>query len=369
MAAILSQGISVASTVTGPDDDPDVQISESLARKLNIPQFTRRPLGSVSFPQFMEALSLTDGEFDAVEYAGIAAVHRQHIMDGLQFSLNGSYCELARGHAFRLGLRGMIFADATSESLCKRGALNLRHPSVVRWQQVCSLKEISSRLFSESARRESAHYFPEMFQRLSAYTGHLPQHAQLDLIHLDLRMERWQGRIASSTNQLWPAISPWGFQSPLKSVLTTAPQQRRSGLLTRELTFRYAPDLATEPLYTGNPAMPFSLRNAYKFFPVVPFFADRALNKIRAKLIRNGQQVTRTIAEAQPKLCSDPEVIRWLKAPLLVETGLFNPTVLLPFLSTIRPKTETEMRLWCRLLTVESALRRQAESSASALTR
>lgn len=369
MAAILSQGINVASTVTGPDDDPDVKISESLAHKLNIPQFTRRPLGQVSFPQFMEAMSLTDGEFDAVEYAGIAAVHRQHIMDGLQFSLNGSYCELARGHSFRMGLPGMIFPNTVSGSLCARMPLNLQHPSVVRWQQVCSLKENSSRLFSESARRESAHYFPEMFQRLSAYSSHLPQHVQLDLIHLDLRMERWQGRISSSTNQLWPAISPWGFQSPLKAVLTTHPQQRRNGLLTRKLTFQYAPDLATEQLYTGNPAMPFSLRNAHKFFPVVTFFADRALNKIKGKFVGSGQQLTRSIMEAQSELCSDPEVIKWIKAPLLIETGLFNPDLLLPFLSPTSEKSETELRLWCRLLTIESALRRQDDNSRPTLIR
>ena len=361
MAAIVAhQNIKVASTVSGPADDPDVQIGESLARKLGIPQFTRPPAGPVSFPQFMEALSLTDGEFDALEYAGIAAVHRQHICDGLQFSMNGSYCELARGHAMRLGLPGMLFPDRMSGALCRRTALDLHHPSVTRWEHVCSLKAGPGRLFSKAALQESEAYFPGLFNRLMAYAKDLPQHAQLDLIHLDLRMERWQGRLASSTNQLWPAISPWGFHAPQAAVLTTSPLIRRNGLLTRELTFRYAPQLASEPLYTGNPAMPFSLRHAHWFLPIVPFFAERAINKIRTKIFHDGTQASRTAADRQPVFCATPEIREWIRNPRLAATGLFDPDRLLAFLDTTHPQSDADHRLWCRLLTIEAALRRQA---------
>ena len=367
MAAIRAQKINVASTVTGPSSDPDVQIGESLARKMGIQQFTRTPPDPVSLSQFMEALSLTDGEFDAVEYAGVASVHRQHIRDHLQFSLNGSYCELARGHAMRLGLPGMLFPAIVPQSLCRRVPLDLQHPSVLRWKQVCSLKTEPSRLFSRAALAETADYFPAMIGRLLSYAQGLPQHAQLDLIHLDLRMERWQGRIASSTNQLWPAISPWGFRAPLTTVVTTAPKHRRNGLLTREFTFRYAPDLAREPLYTGNPAMPFSLKQAHRFLPVVSFFADRALHKIKSKVFHNGTEGARSALARQPELCSAPEIDSWINEPLLIDTGLFEPDRLVPFLSKTRPQSDSEHRLWCRLMTIEAALRRQAAYSSLVL--
>ena len=359
MAAIVAHQIKVASTVTGPSSDPDVQIGESLARKLKIKHFTRTPLGQVSFTQFMEALSLTDGEFDAFEYAGVVDVHRRHIRDQLQFSLNGSYCEVARGHAFRSGLPGMMFPNRISESLCHRSPLDLQNPAVIRWRYVLSLKFESSQLFSNAAHSETSDYFPQIFQRFMSYSHHLPQHAQLDLIHIDLRMERWLGRLLSSTNQLWPAISPWGFQSPLTSVLTTAPQWRRNGLLTRAFTFRFAPDLAHEPLYTGNPAMPFSLRHAYKFLPVVSYFAHRALTKVSAKLNLSDTQRSRSAMERQPEFCSTSEINSWINQPLLLDSGLFKPERLMPFLSMTRPQSDVDHRIWCRLVTIEAALRRQ----------
>jgi hypothetical protein len=193
-----------------------------------------------------------------------------------------------------------------------------------------------------------------------SYTQHLPQHAQLDLIHIDLRMERWQGRIASSTNQLWPAISPWGFQSPSASILTAAPECRRNSLLTRAFTFRYAPELAIEPLFTGNPAMPFSFGNVHKFMPVIPYFAHRALTKVSAKLHRSGTQRSRSALERQPDFCSASEINSWINQPLLLDSGLFKPDRLMPFLSKTRPQSDIEHRIWCRLLTIEAALRRQA---------
>ena len=49
MAAIVTRPIAVVSTVTGPPDDPDVRISESLARLLGIAQYTRPPPAPVSF--------------------------------------------------------------------------------------------------------------------------------------------------------------------------------------------------------------------------------------------------------------------------------------------------------------------------------
>jgi hypothetical protein len=365
MAAIVANHIHVASTVSGPLSDPDVQIGERLARKLGLAHFTRPPLGPITPAQFFDTLQLTDGEFDAIEYSSVAAVHRMHIRDGLQFSVNGTYGELARGHAFRLGLPGMLFPDRMASTLKRREPLTLSHPSIDRWNQLCSLKNPAN-LFSEEAQATCSNYFNGIFGRLMAYAGHLPQHAQLDLIHADLRIERWLGRLQSCTNQLWPAITPWGFQEPLTRIMTANPTDRRNGLLTRTFTYRYSPALAGEPLYTGNPAMPFSLRHVHKFLPVVPYFADRAWQKVSAKFHFGSTEQAPSASERQPLLCADEEIKRWLTEPLLADTGLFDTDVLLRLMSPVQPQSARMHQLWGRLLTVEAALRLQASAGVPA---
>jgi hypothetical protein len=361
MAAIVANHIHIASTVSGPPSDPDVQIGERLAKRLGIVHFTRAPPGPVTPAQFFDVLKLTDGEFDAVEYSTVAAVHRQHIRDGLQFSVNGTYGELARGHAFRLGLPGMLFPDRMASTLKAREPLTLDHPSIDRWNQLCSLKNPAN-LFSAEAQASCSNYFTGIFGRMMAYAGHLPQHAQLDLIHTDLRIERWLGRLQSCTNQLWPAITPWGFQAPLTRIMTTSPTDRRSGLLTRQFTFQYSPILGKEPLYTGNPAMPFSLRYAHKFLPVVPYFADRAWQRVASKFHFGEAEQAPSARIRQPLLCADPEIKRWLTEPLLASSGLFDNDALLRLLSPDQPQSSRMHQLWCRLLTVEAVLRLQGAS-------
>lgn len=361
MAAIVANHINVASTVSGPPNEPDVRIGEHLAKTLGIPHFTRGEPVPVSPAQFREALRLTDGEYDAIEYAGVAEVHHQHIRDGLQFSLNGSYGELGRGHAWRLGLSGMLFPDRTAAPLSQRGPLSLEHPSVKRWHQMFTLK-LPDGLFTSSTRAFAADYFPGMFSRLQAYAGHLPWHAQLDLIHADLRMERWQGRLLSNTGQIWPSISPWGFQEPLAQLLTCSPKIRRNGLLTRAFTLAYAPPLAQQPLYTGNPAMPFSLRDAHRFLPLIPYFADRAVQKVQSRLLSNNKPVAPSARERQHLICADAEVMRWLDEPLLAETKLFDPDQLRLTLSPNRPQSDRMHQLWRRLVTLEANLRSQTSA-------
>lgn len=360
VAAIVANHIKVASTVSGSSDDPDVLIGEHLAKILGIPHFTRGEPSPVSSAQFFEALRLTDGEYDAIEYAGVAEVHHQHIRDGLQFSLNGSYGELGRGHAWRLGLTGMLFPDSVAATLTRRGPLSLDHPSVARWNQMFTLKNPEG-LFSPSAYVSTTDYFPGMFRRLLSYAGHLPWHAQLDLIHADLRMERWQGRLLSNTGQIWPAVSPWGFQEPLTQVLTASPTMRRNGLLTRAFTLAYAPILAQEPLYTGNPAMPFSLKNAHRFLPLIPYFTGRATQKIQSRFLPGNKAAEPSALERQPLLCTDREIMNWMREPLLAETGLFDRDILLLAISPDRPQSERMHQLWRRLITLEAGLRQQAD--------
>jgi hypothetical protein len=102
------------------------------------------------------------------------------------------------------------------------------------------------------------------------------------------------------------------------------------------------------------------LRHAHRFLPVIPYFADRALQKALARFKRGGQGRLPTAYERQPLICGDVEINRWLLEPLLAESGLFDADALIGLLSPVQPQTARTHQLWCRLLTLEAALRLQA---------
>jgi hypothetical protein len=213
-------------------------------------------------------------------------------------------------------------------------------------------------LFAGEVRLDWATHGQRMIERLLGYAGGLAQCAQLDLLHIDLRMERWQGRIASSTNQVWPATSPWGFQPVLRHVLTAHPLARRNSLLTRSFTARFAPALADELLFTGNPARPFEWRHAARFLPAVGWYARRARQKLAARGLRVQPPPAPSAQLRQPLLCADPAFAAMLAQPALLDTGLFDADALVQALAPGAPRTEAQYVLWRRLATLELLWRR-----------
>jgi hypothetical protein len=360
MAALLRNGVRVVATVSGSEDNEDVVISARLARIAGIPYVRRPPAPPLSLSQVLDAWSLTDGEFDAIEFAGVAGVHRQHLADGLQFSVNGSYGETGRGYPWRLGPRAVFFPDRMARRLIDRTPIDALEQGRQRFRPA-----VPAGLFTPAAALDWSTHGGAMIGRLLEYTQGLPQCAQLDLLHVDLRMERWQGRIASSTNQLWPAVSPWGFQGVLRRLLTASPLARRNSLLTRAFTAALAPELADELLFTGNPARPFDWRHAMRFVPAAGWYAKRARQKLAARFAPPPPAALPPAAARQPALCADPEFARMLAEPALAATGLFDPDALRAALDPRAPRSESAYVLWRRLVTLELGLRRQAQAAPS----
>ena len=358
MAALLSNHIPVVSTVTGMPGNEDVVIGARLAEKVGIRHLPRSTAAALSPELFFDALRLTDGEFDAIEFAAVAAVHRMHREDGLQFSVNGSYGETGRGYPWRLGPKAVFFPDQLAGALSSRAPIDANEQGPRRFKSA-----VPANLFVPAARLDWQQHGAAMIRRLQGYTDGLPQCAQLDLVHVDLRMERWQGRIASSTNQLWPAVSPWGFRESLQQLLTTSPLARRNSLLTRAFTAAYAPALADELLFTGNPARPFTLGQALKFLPAIGWYAKRARQKMAARFMPPPPASLPSARLRQPLLCADPEIRRVLAEPALAQTGLFDCDALAAALDPETGRTEPGYTLWRRLLTLEMGLRMQRTAS------
>jgi hypothetical protein len=354
MAVLLSKRTPVVATVSGAPDHEDVVIGTRLALRAGLRHILRPAAGPLQADALFDALQLTDGEFDAIEFAAVAHVHRMHRNDGLQFSINGSYGETGRGYPWRLGPKGAFFPDRMAKALTSRAPVDAREQGQRRFKPA-----VPPDLFASSLRLDWSNHGAAMIQRLLEYAEGLPQCAQLDLVHVDLRMERWQGRIASSTNQLWPAVSPWGFRDSLRQLLTTSPLARRNSLLTRAFTAAYSPVLADELLFTGNPARPFTWSQAWKFLPAIGWYGKRARQKAAARFAPPSKDSLPCARRRQPHLCEHAEIRQWLSEPALAETNLFNRDALVAALDPQSGLDESAYTLWRRLVTLELALRRQ----------
>ena len=78
--------------------------------------------------------------------------------------------------------------------------------------------------------------------------GTLPNTTQMDNVYLNMRMQRWQGRIASSTMRIWPCVSPFMWRLPMEAALSAPPSVRLHSRMSRRLIEHFDPRLASLPL-------------------------------------------------------------------------------------------------------------------------
>jgi hypothetical protein len=108
-------------------------------------------------------------------------------------------------------------------------------------------------------------HFAAMIERANEGLSAWPNTTQMDHAYLRMRMQRWQGRMATSTDQIRPCLSPLMFRPVLETMLQTEQRLRQRSLLVREMLVRLQPKLAAYPLEHGYPAEPFRLGNAHRF--------------------------------------------------------------------------------------------------------
>jgi hypothetical protein len=116
--------------------------------------------------------------------------------------------------------------------------------------------------------------------RSTASLSTKPNTTQMDHAYVDLRMQRWQGRIGSSTAHIWPSFSPFMFRSVLMPILDAVPLSRWRSLLVRRILADNTPALASLPLEHGYPATTATLGNLVRFAPVVGHYIRRVREKL-----------------------------------------------------------------------------------------
>jgi len=342
VAAFLSAGVPFETTVTGDDDDADVVISKGLAKLISVPNWHFEPGGEYALDHLKQALRLTDGECDLIEFARVQELHYK-LSASFDVGVSGSYGEVARGDCWW---------DLLFPKTGKREQLDLYKLASKR----CATDPCSPQLFPPGLGLDLVEHFAVMVSRLNRGLIDWPNTTQMDHTYLMLRMQRWWGRIASSTDQIWPCLSPFVFRSVLDTALQTSVDARKNSRLVRHLLARLQPRLAAYPLEPGYPAMPLNLKSWPRFLPASWRSAGKARTKTDRKLF-NRNSTPSSSESPRLQLWRDEETQEALNPVNMRLNALIDSLRLNDFLESSRQPHFAFDQQWRRVLTVEMALR------------
>jgi hypothetical protein len=177
----------------------------------------------------------------------------------------------------------------------------------------------------------------------------------MDNIYLRLRMQHWQGRIASSTDQIWPCLSPFMLRSVLEIMLQTGAKWRRNSLLMRMLLAELQPQLAAHPLEDGHPALPLNWKTWPHFLPAAKVYALMAWIKAGAQAGSKGNLSTGEATRV--RLWRDEQVRELLQPETMLVGEWIERRRLREFLMASQQSQFSFGQQWQRLLSLEMALR------------
>ena len=356
LAGLLDAAIPFETTVSGSETLPDVIVAQHIAQAFGIRHGRIAPGTELDGESFQSAVRMTDGEYDAFDYARILRVHRE-LSSRYAMSLNGSFGELARGYWWEL----------LWPRLGKKVPLDVGKIARKRFAALPYDKSI----FTGAARLSLEKHMTEVLERAREPARNLPNTTQLDWIYYTLRMQRWQGRIASSTNQLWRSFSPISFAEVLDPILAAKANGRFGSLLARTLFERHAPRLANIPLEHGYPPCRITPFNFWRFMPLANYYAEKVWKKLAQRVGRQvvsttpASQKAQSLRESNARLFAECGIDQWLTNPRLTDTGLFDKNRLQAALDPDRSLGGTALEQWRRLVTLEALLRLAAPTDSA----
>ena len=349
-ALFRTAGVRFGTVVAGLPASADVRVARRLAEVANFPHLHIPPEGPLTFRRLEDAFALTDGEYDLTEYVRILDVH-ERLAQSFDISLNGSFGEVARGYWWELlaphvGARRKLDTDKIAK---RRYAAQPYDPA----------------LFPSEIRLDLVSHFAGVMERTNEGLSDLPNTFQMNHAYLMMRMQRWQGRIGSSTDQIWPCLPPFLFRSVLEAMLRAKAKWCRRSLLVRRLLATYQPEMAAVPLEHGHPPLPFTWRTAHRFWPLALLYGRKAARKLLSKA---GYVSRPTASGPRFQLTEDEAVREVLHPPTMRLNGLLDPSSLAGFL---RHAGEPGFRYdaqWARVLTLEITLRKLADWRAAGVS-
>ncbi len=352
VASFVHSGVKCATTVSGRANHPDVVIARGLARLLGLPHLHIGERHEASLDELSRAFQVTNGEFDLVEYAGILRVHEQ-LMPRFDASINGSFGELARGYWWEV-----LFPHAGRPKPLDVSLIARRRYA----PQVCDPP-----LFRSAVRIDVTSHLAGVIERTISDVTAFPNTTQMDQAYLEMRMQRWQGRIASSTDQLWPCLSPFMFRPLLETILRVHPNVRRRNLLIRWMLSTFAPEMAEYPLAHGYPAIPATWRNVYRFWPLPVSYAKKAMEKAGLGKFKPqaGESDSTETLPIRLQLWRQEKIDNLLQPEQMKSIDLFIPDAIERFLERSRARHFPFEQVWTRLLTLEWTIQTLAAAKVS----
>jgi len=196
-------------------------------------------------------------------------------------------------------------------------------------------------------------HFAGIIERTNAEITSTPNTFQMDHVHLRVRLQRWQGRIASSTDQLWPCLSQFMLRPVLDTVFQIREWDRRHSSLSRHMLVDLDPLFASYPMEHGYPPLPLSWNNLHRFWPV-PLHVWKRVRK-RFFPARAPVHATPNGGPPHARFKSVEEVQELLRPSRMKVGELTGEAALTEFLrgpGTARRYEQT----WARVLTLEYTL-------------
>lgn len=341
VAAFLSAGVEFETTVAGREADSDVVISKGLSSLIGAPNRHFEPDGEISAADLEQAMLLTDGECDLIQYARVQSLHSE-LSSEFDVSVNGSYGEIARGYWWEL-----LFPKTG-----KREQVDCRQLAAKRY----AADPCSPDLFPPGAGLDLVEHLAIVIGRLNRRLGGWPNTAQMDHAYLIMRMQRWQGRIASSTDQIWPCLSPFMFRSALELALQTTVRTRKRSRLVRSLITMLHPQLAAYPLEYGYPAAPLTLKSLPRFTPAAWRYAGKAWSRANQRWL-NRPAVSAASEPERLWLWSDEKIQAALDPANMLLNRLIDQSRLRAFLDSSQQRRFAYDQQWRRVLAAEMTLR------------
>lgn len=338
-AGLLGAGLRFATTVSGAPGTADVRVAGELAKIILAEHVHVDTQETVSLEDLDRAIAYCDGEYNVLEYSNTLRVHDQ-LSAKFGISLNGSFGEVARGYWWEL-----LWPRVGK---CKR----LDASAVARSRL---MRPFDNELFHPQLRIDLAQHLTEAIDRTNEGLSDLPNTTQLDHVYLMMRMQRWQGRIASSTNRLWPCLSPFMCRSVLEPILNAKAHVRQRSLLIRKMLAQFQPMLARHPLEHGYPPMPVEWKTLYRFWPLATYYGEKVKQRLRQKLAKSGFRAES--APARPCLWNQERIRNVLDPPAMRTSALLAESGLVKFLSSSRRQEFPWAQQWERLLSLELAVR------------
>jgi asparagine synthase (glutamine-hydrolysing) len=333
LGAMLRTGSNFATVVNGNPGDGDVVTAARIAEDLGlrhrhqVPQVLR---GRDWWGKAQASLPLCDGEYDVLAYARTFDV-QSRLASEFDISINGSNGEICKGYWWELLLPFTGW----------RGRFDERRVAAGRFA-VCREEPLLQERFAD----DLVGHFGGVIHRANAGFEKLPNTVKMDNVYLTLRMQRWNGRIASATSRIWPCVAPFMFREPMEIALAAPPSIRVRHRLTRRLIEYLDPRLSRMPLAEGYPAVPLRPGTAHLFWPQ----AVDTLNKV---LKRAPTDSPASPENPLKRLWALEEVATLLEPRSMASADLYQPHALQQYLKNTREDAWRKTGTFGRIVSLE----------------